>query len=76
MKTRKVSISEFLKIYKANLDAFFKAQDNGEDNEDFGIYGQDFTITWNGLTVNIGDGATPANLLIPALEEIAEEIGE
>lgn len=44
--------------------------DGCEDND---IYGHDITVHWHGLYCNCGDGATPANYIIPAIEECWEE---
>ena len=45
-----------------------------KDIEKYGIYGHDFTIHWNGIYCNVGDGATPANHIIPAIEDCSEEL--
>ena len=44
--------------------------DGCEDND---IYGHDITVHWHGFYCNCGDGATPANYIIPAIEECWEE---
>ena len=44
--------------------------DGCEDND---IYGHDITVHWHGFYCNCGDGATPANYIIPAVEDCFEE---
>ena len=44
--------------------------DGCEDND---IYGHDITVHWHGFYCNCGDGATPANYIIPGIEECYEE---
>lgn len=44
--------------------------DGCEDND---IYGHDITVHWHGLYCNCGDGATPANYVIPAIEDCWDE---
>lgn len=44
--------------------------DGSEDND---IYGYDITVHWHGFYCNCGDGATPANYIIPGIEDCNEE---
>lgn len=44
--------------------------DGCEDND---IYGHDITVHWHGFYCNCGDGATPANYIIPAIEDCWDE---
>lgn len=44
--------------------------DGLEDND---IYGYDITVHWHGFYCNCGDGATPANYIIPGIEDCNEE---
>ena len=44
--------------------------DGCEDND---IYGHDITVHWHGFYCNCGDGATPANYIIPGIEDCLEE---
>ena len=60
----KVSKVDFLKIYDTALNDMFDTPLD-EDND---IYGYDFTIHWHGIYCNCGDGATPSNHIIPAIE--------
>lgn len=70
---KQVSIDEFLRIYKEELNKHFAAEEEGKE-DDSHIYGYPFTLHWNGLCCNLEDGATPYNHLIPALEGIQSEI--
>lgn len=70
---RQVSVEEFLRIYSEALSKHWNDMNN-DDVEKYGIYGQDFTIHWNGIYCNVGDGATPANHIIPAIRACLEEL--
>ena len=75
MTDRKVSMTEFLKIYNKALGEMFENNDN-DDYEDNKIYGHDVTIHWNGIYCNVGDGATAYNHIISNIESVLEELGE
>lgn len=68
----RVSRADFLKIYDDALQHMFNM------NEDFtpennGIYGHNMTVHWHGIYCNCGDGATPSNYIILAIEGCDEE---
>lgn len=44
--------------------------DGLEDND---IYGYDITVHWHGFYCNCGDGAAPANYIIPGIEDCLDE---
>lgn len=44
-----------------------------DGSEDDDIYGHDITVHWHGFYCNCGDGATPANYIIPAIEDCWDE---
>jgi len=68
MVTRK----DFLRAYRQELDAMW----NDDNTDKYNIYGKDFTIHWNGIYCNVGDGATPSNYIIPAIQDCDEELDE
>lgn len=70
--TKLVSISEFLLKYNEEICKFFET----DDAEHTPIYGEDFILTWNGMSINLGDGACVYNNLIPAIEDCYEELGD
>lgn len=70
---RQVSLREFLDTYNTELDEFLQDTDNGKESGAH-IYGYTFTIHWNGICCDLGDGATPCNHLIPALENMLDEL--
>lgn len=65
---KKVSMTEFLRIYDQAL--------NADDRTESGIYGEDVTIHWNGIYCNVGDGATAYNHIISNIESVIDENGE
>ena len=77
----RVSKIDFLAIYQKALDEMFEIMDNVTDErtpDDIpnDIYGHDITIHWHGIYCNCGDGATPTNYIISAIEEMLEEDSE
>lgn len=57
----RVSKADFIAMHNAAV----RDMDELEDND---IYGYDFTVHWHGMYCNCGDGATPANHIVPAIE--------
>ena len=78
-KDVRVSKKDFLEMYQKALDEMFaimdgeKETDKTPDDVSNDIYGHDITVHWNGIYCNCGDGATPSNILIPAIEEVLDE---
>ena len=77
----RVSKIDFLAIYQKALDEMFDIMDKVTDErtpDDIpnDIYGHDITIHWHGIYCNCGDGATPTNYIISAVEEMLEEYSE
>ena len=70
---KQVTIREFINLYNAEVEKMFNEMDKEETTAH--IYGYNITLEWNGYKVNLGDGATPTNALIPALEEMDSEYG-
>lgn len=68
---RKVNIEEFLHIYYDELGKEFDSV-----VEDSHIYGHSFTVHWNGIYCDCGDGATPSNHLVPAIKACLDEFTE
>ena len=62
----RVSKADFVAMHST---AVFE-MDGCEDND---IYGYDITVHWHGFYCNCGDGATPANYIIPSIEDCQEE---
>lgn len=69
----KVTRTEFLRVYNKELNAMFDNEDSDCDNN---IYGKSITVHWNGIYCDCGDGATPSNYIIPAIEECDDELEE
>ena len=67
-KNKLVSIAEFLEAYDKELEKMFDGDENAK------VYGEDVYICWNGLTVNLGDGATPYNYIIEGIREAQKEL--
>lgn len=63
----RVSKADFVAMHSA---AVRDMDDNFENND---IYGYDFTVHWHGFHCNCGDGATPANYIVPGVEGCLEE---
>ena len=63
-----------IRVSKADFVAMHSTavyeMDGLEDND---IYGYDITVHWHGFYCNCGDGATPANYIIPGIEDCLEE---
>lgn len=72
----RVAKIDFLAIYNKALnemfDNFEKECEDGTElpNE---IYGHDVTVHWHGLYCNCGNGATPTNTIIDAVESCDSE---
>ena len=62
----RVSKADFLAMHSTAV----YEMDGIEDND---IYGYDVTVHWHGIYCNCGDGATPANYIIPGIEYCNEE---
>ena len=69
-----VTRSDFVKLYNAAVEDMFDHMESGDD--DNLIYGHDVTVHWNGIYCNCSDGATVANYIIPAIEDVMEEYGD
>ena len=70
----RVSRIDFLALYNAALEEMFDnfEKDNSDETPN-DIYGYDITVHWHGIYCNCGDGATPSNIIIPAIEEVDNE---
>lgn len=68
------TVSHDVRVPKADFIAMHSMavheMDGCEDND---IYGYDITVHWHGFYCNCGDGATPANYIIPGVEDCNEE---
>ena len=62
----RVSKADFIEMHST---AVYEMNDI-EDND---IYGYDVTVHWHGFYCNCGDGATPANYIIPGVEDCLDE---
>ncbi len=70
----RVSKTDFLEMYKKALDVFFDNMEKPNFDElPNDIYGKDFTVHWNGIYCNCGDGAIVSNNLIPGIEGVLDE---
>lgn len=75
----RVARIDFLALYNQALEEMFDimdkeiATDKTPDDVPNDIYGHDITIHWHGIYCNCGDGATPSNIIIPAIEEVDNE---
>lgn len=76
VQDKEVTRKEFLRIYNEELNEFFKQTDDPKtsDNPTAHIYGYPITVHWNGIYCDCDDGATPYNYIIPAIEEVDEEL--
>ena len=70
----RVSRIDFLALYNDALNEMFDnfEKDNSDETPN-DIYGYDITVHWHGIYCNCGDGATPSNIIIPAIEECDNE---
>lgn len=72
----RVARADFVAIYNKALqemfDSFEKECEEGTELPN-DIYGYDITVHWHGIYCNCGDGATPSNIIIPAIEECDNE---
>ena len=70
----RVSRIDFLALYNEALEEMFDnfEKDNSDETPN-DIYGYDITVHWHGIYCNCGDGATPSNIIIPAIEEVDNE---
>lgn len=68
------TVSHDVRVPKADFVAMHSTavyeMDGSEDND---IYGYDITVHWHGFYCNCGDGATPANYIIPGIEDCIDE---
>ena len=71
----RVSKTDFLQMYQKALDYMWEQEEKSEDPCDGSndIYGKNFTVHWNGIYCDCGDGAAPSNYIIPAIEGIDDE---
>lgn len=70
----RVARVDFVAIYNKALNEMFDnfEKDNSDETPN-DIYGYDITVHWHGIYCNCGDGATPSNIIIPAIEEVDNE---
>ena len=72
--TKGATPCEDVRVPKADFLALYHQavadMDGCEDND---IYGYDVTVHWHGMYCNCGDGAAPANYIIPGIEDVHEE---
>ena len=70
----RVARADFVAIYNKALEEMFDnfEKDNSDETPN-DIYGHDITVHWHGLYCNCGDGATPTNTIIAAIEECDSE---
>ena len=70
----RVARIDFVAIYNKALEEMFDnfEKDNSDETPN-DIYGHDITVHWHGIYCNCGDGATPSNIIIPAIEECDNE---
>ena len=68
----KVSVETFVKLYKAETSKFLEMCEQGLDDGSSPI-NKDMTITWNGVTCNVGNGASVSNHVIEGLENFLTE---
>ena len=70
----RVSRIDFLALYNEALEEMFdNFEKENSDETPNDIYGYDITVHWHGIYCNCGDGATPSNIIIPAIEEVDNE---
>ena len=62
----KISKADFIEMHSNAV----RDMDGLENND---IYGYDVTVHWHGFYCNCGDGATPANYIIPGVEDCLDE---
>lgn len=72
-KDVRVSKKDFLEMYETALNEMWEKETQGKDIYDGDIYGKDFTVHWNGIYCNCGDGATASNNIIPGIEGCYDE---
>ncbi len=60
---------DFAEIYNMVLDNFLE-----DDNKREELLYNEAVLIWNGIKVNVGDGAMFANFIVPALEDLATEM--
>lgn len=70
----KVTRQQFLNEYYKELDIKFNEDEEIADKAH--IYGYPITVHWNGIYCDCGDGATPSNYIIPAIEECESELDD
>lgn len=73
----RVGKKDFLAIYQKALDEMFELMEKPNfDEQPNDIYGHDITVHWHGIYCNCGDGATPTNYIISAVEDMLSEDDE
>lgn len=68
----KVTVDTFVKLYKAETSKFFEMCEQGLDDGNSPI-NKDMTITWNGVTCNVGNGASVSNHVVDGIENFLRE---
>jgi hypothetical protein len=71
-KPMKVTVETFVKLYKAETLKFLEMCEQGLDDGNSPI-NKDMTITWNGVTCNIGNGASVSNHVVDGIENFLRE---
>ena len=70
----RVARIDFVALYNQALEEMFDnfEKDNSDETPN-DVYGYDITVHWHGIYCSCGDGATPSNIIIPAVEEVDNE---
>lgn len=68
----KVSVETFVKLYQAETLKFLEMCEQGLDDGNSPI-NKDMTITWNGVTCNVGNGASVSNHVVNGIEYFLRE---
>lgn len=63
---KRISKADFIEMHSNAV----RDMDGIEDSD---IYGYDITVHWHGFYCNCGDGATPANYIIPGVADCLDE---
>lgn len=71
-KPIKVTVETFVKLYKAETLKFLEMCEQGLDDGNSPI-NKDMTITWNGVTCNVGNGASVSNHVVDGIENFLRE---
>lgn len=68
----KVSVETFVKLYEAETSKFLEMCEQGLDDGNSPI-NKDMIITWNGITCNVGNGASVSNHVVDGIENFLRE---